>query len=197
MGVNVYMSAALEWQGPLGALAGITPALGIGVARALQSCGAADITVKWPNDVYHAGAKVAGVLVETSAVRRDIHRVVVGIGINVLPDPTELDVGQSRSTLQAACAEASVSRERVAAKLVTAVCATFDAFASSGLATFRHDWERFDHFAGKTVVATGPRDMLIVGAARGLGANGGLRVFDGVQEHDLTVGEISLRERRP
>ena len=39
------------------------------------------VQVKWPNDVYLAGKKVAGILAETSSAAPD--RLVVGIGINV------------------------------------------------------------------------------------------------------------------
>lgn len=41
----------------------------------------ADLQLKWPNDVFANGRKVAGLLLETAGGRLD--RVIVGIGVNV------------------------------------------------------------------------------------------------------------------
>jgi BirA family biotin operon repressor/biotin-[acetyl-CoA-carboxylase] ligase len=46
-----------------------------------------DAQVKWPNDVWLAGRKVAGVLVET---RNGSEWAVLGIGVNVALDPATL-----------------------------------------------------------------------------------------------------------
>jgi BirA family transcriptional regulator, biotin operon repressor / biotin---[acetyl-CoA-carboxylase] ligase len=40
--------------------------------------------VKWPNDVYHSGRKICGVLVEAPPRKVGLpHRLVIGIGVNV------------------------------------------------------------------------------------------------------------------
>jgi BirA family biotin operon repressor/biotin-[acetyl-CoA-carboxylase] ligase len=56
---------------------------GLAVAEAIEGvlAGGAKAGVKWPNDVYLKGAKVAGILVETSPARGNT--LIVGIGINV------------------------------------------------------------------------------------------------------------------
>jgi BirA family transcriptional regulator, biotin operon repressor / biotin---[acetyl-CoA-carboxylase] ligase len=50
---------------------------GLAVAKALEGCGL-QAEVKWPNDVYVSGKKVAGILVEAGN-----EPVIVGVGINV------------------------------------------------------------------------------------------------------------------
>lgn len=42
-----------------------------------------DISVKWPNDIYHRDSKLAGILIENSLQGRDIDFMVAGIGLNV------------------------------------------------------------------------------------------------------------------
>ena len=42
-----------------------------------------DILLKWPNDVYVDGNKIAGILIETSLQSNSIQDAVVGIGLNV------------------------------------------------------------------------------------------------------------------
>lgn len=46
--------------------------------------------LKWPNDVYIAGRKAAGILVESAFAGRGLEFVVVGIGVNVNVRPEEL-----------------------------------------------------------------------------------------------------------
>ncbi len=64
-------------------------AVGLGVARTLEeSFPGQPASLKWPNDVYFGGGKVAGVLLETNA-SADI--VVIGVGVNVSTAPTLTD----------------------------------------------------------------------------------------------------------
>lgn len=42
-----------------------------------------DTRIKWPNDIYHADRKLAGILIENDLCRSEIRRSIVGIGLNV------------------------------------------------------------------------------------------------------------------
>lgn len=55
---------------------------GLAVAEAIDACTDLEAQLKWPNDVYVGGKKVAGILGELS---RDegVQRLVLGIGVNV------------------------------------------------------------------------------------------------------------------
>jgi BirA family transcriptional regulator, biotin operon repressor / biotin---[acetyl-CoA-carboxylase] ligase len=67
-------------------------ATGIGIARAIEFVAAPVTTkIKWPNDVYVGGGKVAGVLVESVATRPDC--LVIGVGLNVATDTDRLGPG--------------------------------------------------------------------------------------------------------
>ncbi len=61
----------------------ISFAAAIAVSRAIQAENAAlDPKLKWPNDIYLANRKIAGILIE-SFIKRGRRLFVVGIGINV------------------------------------------------------------------------------------------------------------------
>ncbi|WP_052031947.1 biotin--[acetyl-CoA-carboxylase] ligase [Novipirellula maiorica] len=61
-------------------------AAGLATARAIEFLLApVKAYLKWPNDVYLAGGKVAGVLIETNQAMAD--RVVIGIGVNINEQP--------------------------------------------------------------------------------------------------------------
>ncbi len=62
-------------------------AVGVAVARAIEFCFAPLRTqLKWPNDVYLDGSKVAGILLETTHGTPET--VVIGIGVNTNSRPT-------------------------------------------------------------------------------------------------------------
>lgn len=57
-----------------------------------------DATVKWPNDIYVAGRKICGILIEHAVRGRSLVHSIIGVGLNVnqtmfdesLPDPTSM-----------------------------------------------------------------------------------------------------------
>lgn len=58
------------------------------------------LSVKWPNDVYYEGKKIAGILIETSVLGTTLDYVIAGTGINVnqesfpthLPNPVSIQM---------------------------------------------------------------------------------------------------------
>ncbi len=61
-------------------------AVGLGIARFIDfEFAPLNAKLKWPNDVYISGGKVAGVLLETSAEATGL--TVIGVGLNVSSEP--------------------------------------------------------------------------------------------------------------
>jgi BirA family biotin operon repressor/biotin-[acetyl-CoA-carboxylase] ligase len=58
------------------------------------------VGIKWPNDIYLNGRKVAGILIENTIIANNLHTSIIGIGLNVnqcvfskhLPNPTSLSL---------------------------------------------------------------------------------------------------------
>ncbi len=72
-------------------------ATGLAVAEAAESFGAA-ARIKWPNDVWIDGRKVAGILVEAG---QDF--AIIGIGINVLECPLPDEIATIATALETHC----------------------------------------------------------------------------------------------
>jgi BirA family biotin operon repressor/biotin-[acetyl-CoA-carboxylase] ligase len=100
-GAGLYVSAVLK--PPEHALPLLTIAAGVAVAEGIQSATGLAADVKWPNDVYAHGRKVAGILAEASSSNRAgaIQHVVVGAGINVMPASYPPDVAGRATSLEA------------------------------------------------------------------------------------------------
>jgi BirA family biotin operon repressor/biotin-[acetyl-CoA-carboxylase] ligase len=79
---GAYFSAVMRPQVAPSRVASLALAVALGVSRGLESLGVAS-EVKWPNDVFAAGGKMAGVLLEMTAEADRVDWVVVGIGVNV------------------------------------------------------------------------------------------------------------------
>lgn len=61
----------------------------VAVVELCQHLGAAEVGIKWPNDVQIAGKKICGILPEVAWDGPDLQGVVLGIGVNIrvnLPD---------------------------------------------------------------------------------------------------------------
>ncbi len=61
---------------------GLSLAVGTSIAESLHP----DIRIKWPNDLWWQGRKLAGILIETASVGSQRY-AVVGVGINIAPRP--------------------------------------------------------------------------------------------------------------
>lgn len=80
--------------------------VGIRAARALDRFAAEPIRLKWPNDLYVGGGKLAGILVEARWREKRLEWVTIGIGVNIsppadMPEAAGLDSGTRRIDLLA------------------------------------------------------------------------------------------------
>ena len=80
--------------------------VGIRAARSLDRFAAEPIRLKWPNDLYVSGGKLAGILVEARWRENRLEWVAIGIGVNIappadFPGATGLDPGTRRSDVLA------------------------------------------------------------------------------------------------
>jgi BirA family biotin operon repressor/biotin-[acetyl-CoA-carboxylase] ligase len=84
-GQNLQLSIILQPQWlPLSAQFGLSQAVALAVAATVEHfLPQAPIHVKWPNDVYLGGQKVAGILIQNTLAGTAIRWSVVGMGLNV------------------------------------------------------------------------------------------------------------------
>lgn len=75
--------------------------VGLRAARALDRFAPEPVRVKWPNDLYVEGRKLAGILIEARWREGRLEWVAIGVGVNVvaphdLPHAAALDAGTMR-----------------------------------------------------------------------------------------------------
>jgi BirA family biotin operon repressor/biotin-[acetyl-CoA-carboxylase] ligase len=197
-GVGEALAFSLLWrfERGAGALSGLSLAVGVALARALRDRGAADIALKWPNDVLWRGRKLAGILIELAGDALGPTAAVIGVGVNVrLSDATRARIGQPAADLEAACGEAP-DRNRLLADVLARLADVLDDFGRDGFPPLRGEWQRWHAYRDRPVVLQLPDGTRAQGLARGVAEDGSflLETRAGVKRYH--GGEISLRSRK-
>jgi BirA family biotin operon repressor/biotin-[acetyl-CoA-carboxylase] ligase len=82
-GAGLYMSIVMR-PAPH-AVSLLTIAAGVALADAIQAATGLHPLLKWPNDVYIAARKLAGILAEAGTSKAGVRHVVLGCGVNLMP----------------------------------------------------------------------------------------------------------------
>ncbi len=82
-GRALHASLVLRCAAPLDAPSLLVAAVGLGLAEGLERASGATCGIKWPNDVWIGGRKVAGILVEARGYVPGAPAFVAGFGVNV------------------------------------------------------------------------------------------------------------------
>lgn len=189
-GINL----SLGWQfgGGVQLLEGLSLAVGVAIAQALQEFGVPDVRLKWPNDVWCRGRKLAGVLLELSGDLTDRCAVVVGIGLNVgLRGDAASAIDQPWIDLNSVCP--GIDRNRLAAALLNHLLPLLQSYPERGFAAYRQQWQQLDQFAGRPVRIVSVQRQWS-GIAEGVDDTGALVVAVDGERRLFHGGEVSLRE---
>jgi BirA family biotin operon repressor/biotin-[acetyl-CoA-carboxylase] ligase len=164
---------------------GLSLAVGLAVVQSLHPA----LKLKWPNDVWLDGRKLAGILIETTSVAT-LRYAVIGIGINLLPRAADgLRTPPAALVEVLPQAEAPSVLQAVVLPLVRAV----QDFEQQGFGELRHAFHARDVLYGREVLCTDGS----TGTARGVDASGALLVHtaDGLQK--ISSAEVSVRPVLP
>lgn len=191
---NIYLSMVWTLSRPLSQAAVLSPFLALRVGQCLQRLGVPDVQVKWPNDIYCDGKKVAGLLLECFAELTDSCTLVIGVGVNVsMSTYKTITIDQEWIDLLAVMgADDCLSRNQLAAELINSLFAALLEFESGQMGAWQEQWQAMDAFHGQSVSLQDPYQGLS-GIARGICADGAYKVSNKEGEHRLLTGDMSLR----
>ena len=107
----------IERPGDPAALNVLALRCGLYAAEALQPLAPAPIGVKWPNDLYLSGRKLAGILIETRWRGTSPDWVAIGFGLNLAPPAVDTGIGLAPGASRLAALERLVPALRRAAAM--------------------------------------------------------------------------------
>ena len=136
---QLYFS--LRWNLPGDALLhqGLTQMIALSIAEVIDP-EARHLQLKWPNDLFIAGNKCGGILIDTLP-NGEHTSAIIGIGINLSRS--------SEHPAQSACLNdyfAPDTPSRLLARLLPALCAALERWAEKPYLPLAHRWEAYDAY---------------------------------------------------
>ncbi|MFT4937779.1 MAG: BirA family biotin operon repressor/biotin-[acetyl-CoA-carboxylase] ligase [Paraglaciecola sp.] len=190
-GANLYLSMYWSFAGGYQSVGGLSLAVGVAVVSALKKIGIADVQLKWPNDIYAQGKKLAGVLIEAEGQMGGTCHCVLGIGLNISMPGSLVAIDQPWIDL-AQITDELPDRNKLAAYLLDELVLTLREFEQSGLRPFVPHWQSLDLYRDKEVrLIMGQKCMF--GICRGIDASGALILETDSVRRTYYGGEISVR----
>ncbi len=191
-GRNIYLSIYWQFQLSPSELSGLALASGVAVVKALRRLGLDDVVLKWPNDIWWQGRKLAGILLEMTGEAAGPYHVVVGAGVNVDMCSVQSEVIDQPWVDLVTALASPVSRNQVAALLMSELLQAFQLYQLRGFQAFHQDWSDMDAFIGADVELHTPLKT-IQGIARGIDAGGALLLETSSGVASFHSGEVGLR----
>lgn len=191
-GANLYLSFAAQISETALGAGGLSLAVAVAVVEALQAGGVKDLGLKWPNDIFYQGRKLAGILLDLSGESGGPYYVVMGIGVNFkLPANAAREIDQPWADLSQS--GVGINRNQLTGLIIESLVRTMDLFNDYGLRAFTKDWERFDLVSGRVVELYHEHEPMITGVARGIDDRGALLIEHNGVTRSYHAGEVSLR----
>ncbi len=134
---NLYISLLLRPDCDVAGAGHISLLCAVALARAIEEVLGAgtDILLKWPNDVFLAGRKCAGILLETSINASGVLEWgVVGVGVNIASAPS--GIGSFLNENSADALDLLGFRD----KLLTQLADLYDTWQRDSFASIREEW---------------------------------------------------------
>ena len=188
------LTFSMLWRFEQGAgfLSGLSLVVGIALARVLRKHGAAQVMLKWPNDLLWRHLKLAGILIELAGDVMGPTVAVIGIGINLrLPETVKARIDQPVVDL----AKIGVVEDRnvLFAAILSGLDSVLAQFSAEGFAPFREEWDRLHAYQDKMVRVRMPDKSEIEGRVSSVGEDGALLLQTRSGLRKFYGGELSLR----
>jgi BirA family biotin operon repressor/biotin-[acetyl-CoA-carboxylase] ligase len=162
-GANILMSLILRPHLEAGAVQSLTLATANIIANALErflileKAESLDLNLKWPNDIFVGQRKLAGILLESAVRSKWIEYLIIGIGINVNQELSQLPEGiDKKATSLAAETGRNFDREKLAAQVISDFEKNYIRFARTDYSTVIYEWKQRCRQFGRTCTIETP-----------------------------------------
>ncbi len=198
-GKGIYSTIIVRSELPVAEYSQIPLTAGLAVSLVLEEMCALQVQLKWPNDLFIAGRKCGGILVESSSLQEadEPHFALVGIGVNVNGEKSDFPF-KLQNTATSIFIE--TGREFEILRIFTAVRARLlqllSKLAKEGFSEILDHWRQRDMLQGRWMQWLTPAGKIVYGESLGVEENGGLKVrdVDGVS-HVVLSGDVTLAVR--
>lgn len=189
---HLYFSMYWRLEAGIEKASGLSLLVGIAAVNALEKMDIQGVQLKWPNDLYFQGKKLAGILIELNAQASDVCHSVIGIGINVrMPEHQGKLIDQPWVDLNSIAGKV-IDRNQLSGLLIKELQTLLVDYEEKGLAPFLDRWFELDCFLDKQVNLI-IADNIKTGICRGITEQGALLLEVDQEIKPYIGGEISMR----
>lgn len=194
---NLYWSLLWPVQGPQEAVAGMSLVTALAVVAALSQMGlekTCELQVKWPNDVWLGGKKLAGILLEFDNTGTAPNNLIIGVGINVRLDPAARESIPQPVADLFTDGKIDCDRNHLVAVLANQLLEDLELFRQSGFGSFCERWQRYDALKHRSVDVHAGASVK-TGIAMGVDKNGALILHINGKHELVHGGEVAATVR--
>jgi len=167
----------------------LTIAAGVAIAEGIQAATGLRAGLKWPNDIYVNGLKLAGILAEAGSSRDGAAFVILGCGINLMPAAYPPEISARATSIESELGRPA-DRGLVLAECLAALDVRYRDLVEHASGRVIERWrDRAATTFGRRVewdVAGVTRQ----GVAEGIDETGALVVRDGTERARVMSGEV-------
>ncbi len=191
-GSQIYLSMYWQLSQGLSAAMGLSLVTALAVSEAIYVNTNIRVQLKWPNDIYLQGVKLAGILIDLEGQPLEPSHSVIGIGLNVnMPALAAKQIDQKWTDIQSH-SEQTIDRNSLCAQIIYQLVVKLERYQAEGLTTMIDEWNTQDCYLNKRVkLLTGER--VTKGICRGVNNQGALLLEVDGQIKPIYGGEVSLR----
>ncbi len=191
-GSQIYLSMYWYLEQGLSAAMGLSLVSALAVSDAIYAVSHVQVQLKWPNDIYIEGVKLAGILIDLEGQAVGPSHSVIGIGLNLdMPAQAAQQIDQHWTDLQSH-SKRTIDRNVLSAQLIDCLQTRLYQHQREGLTAMLDEWHAHDVYLNKRVkLLTGER--ITQGICRGINNQGALLLEVNGQVKPIYGGEVSLR----
>ena len=188
-GKGLYFSIVLRPDFALTQMPYMTLMSAVALAEAIQTTCKLDVSIKWPNDILVATHKIAGILTEMRAEMDQVKLVIIGVGINVNTQPSQLSEPAASIKM---FTKSHVDRIVLLQHILERLEFWYDTLRDKGIKPILKEWKKRCHTLNKRVrVYAG--HSIVEGEAFDLGEDGSLLVrLDNGKIHKHIAGDVKV-----
>jgi len=165
----------------------------VAVNRAILNCTGVSSGIKWPNDIVYKNKKIAGILTEMNAEMDGINYIVLGIGINVNVQSSDLpEEIHSIATSLSMVKGSFLSRVNLLAEVLLQLERLYEEVCCDGFGRIFEEWRRMTVTLGQMVDVTMP-ERKFCGLAVDIDDAGALLVETDHGKESILAGDVKIR----
>jgi len=207
---NIAMSLAWSFDLTHQPLSLLPLSVALAIVKTLEALNLTGVQIKWPNDVYVHGKKIAGILIETKSIKKKsssggyLSAVVIGVGLNydmsslssgVIDGGSESlsEITDIKSEINLQDVEKIIDREVVASMLlrnVISICKNFQQDSKQNLEKFR---ARYDYCKNRAIDIILDNQEMVSGVAQGVNKSAELIVMIDGENCVFNSAEVSVK----